>query len=863
MVLPKQFRLLSFFFLLLLLSSCSNTRGNVVIVSEDAMITLAVPDGIIERYRVLAEAFMADNEGVTVHVESMDRLIGSDPNPAHALAQSADLFPSGTAFAGDWQALTLNLTPLANAANFDAHDFPVGLLYAADDTIRHLPVTVYPSLVLYNKAHFDVAGLAYPAPDWTWEEFVSLATRLTQRYGDFTAQYGWADGLNTHALVAAGLAGHLVDYTNTPPTPRLTEEEVVEAVARYVSLYSGDKNVAPVPRSAFSASSETQTLIRERRVAIWLGNYNDLGSYSEQDIGVLSLPVINGREDRRLYVFSRGFAVSAATQQPQAAWQLLEYLSRQPDLDENAMPARASVRQATGFWENVDPQIANLIEKELVNSFELANAPASHALTQAVTAILLEDISVIEALAREEAKLEQVLAGQIEPLEPLSSSHGIEERGGQILFVTNSMHYHRHQALAQAFAEENPDFSVEIAPPRWTFIHGAMFRTMDQAYGHRQADCFIYEPLHSPVEAARVLDLDALLELDPNIDRDTFYPVALSAFVNEGALLALPNQFALPLIGYDTLLFDRANINYPEAGWTLDDFLDTAVALSTGENSQKQYGYVPHQGDFHDALTFLYAFGVDLLDRTVDPPTARFDTPTVANALAWYVALSETYGVKPVYGTNSYDVSTVGSGMQTLAERRNLFANRRGAMWRDDGSEWEGAYATPTAAIEERQYTTFPIASAGEVVLPLDVTGLYISAKTEQRQACWQWITFLSEHDPGVGIPARISVAHSEEFQLRAGPAAAIMLQNVEQTSQRQIMSVPEWMNLRGWYSIALTRTLEEEITAAAALAATQVEFESYRHCVIERELFQPEHWGRRLVECADPASPYVILGVE
>jgi ABC-type glycerol-3-phosphate transport system substrate-binding protein len=847
--------------LLLLLVSCRDGQSNTVMLPATGSLTLAVPDGTVDRYRALAAAFMEEHEGITVQVESLSRLSGNASNPARALAQSADLFPSGYAFAGDWQTLALDLTPFAASAAFDAGDFPAGLLYAPDGTIRHLPQELDPSLVFYNKGLFDVAGLPYPTPDWTWEEFLLLATQLTQRYGDFTAQYGWADGLNTHALVAAGLAGHLVDYTNTPPTPRLTEKEVVEAIVRYMSLYSGDKNVAPVPRSAFSASSEAQTLIRERRVAMWLSNYSDLGSYSEQDIGVLSLPVINGREDRRLYVFSRGFAVSAATQYPQAAWQLLEYLSRQSGLDENAVPARVSVRQATGFWENVDPQIANLIEKELVNSFELANAPASHALAQAVTAILLEDISVTEALAREEAKLEQVLAGQIEPLEPVISSHGIEEIRGHILFVTNSMHYHRHRALAQAFAEENPGLSVEVAAPRWTFIHGTMFRTMDQAYGNRQADCFIYEPLHSPAEAARVLDLDALLELDPNIDRDTFYPVALSAFVYEGALLALPNQFALPLIGYDTLLFDRASISYPEAGWTLDDFLDTAVALSTGENAQKQYGYVPHQGDFHDALAFLYAFGVDLLDRTVDPPTARFDTPTVANALAWYVALSETYGVKPVYGTNSYDVSKAGSGMQTLAERRTLFANRRGAMWRDDGSEWEGAYATPTAAIKERQYTTFPIASAGEIVLPLDVTGLYISARTEQRQACWQWITFLSEHDPGVGIPARISVAHSEEFQLRAGPAAAIMLQNAEQTSRQQIMQVPEWMNLRGWYSIALTRALEEEITAAAALAATQVEFESYRHCVIDRELLEPEHWGRRLVECADPASPYVILG--
>lgn len=89
------------------------------------------------------------------------------------------------------------------------------------------------------------------------------------------------------------------------------------------------------------------------------------------------------------------------------------------------------------------------------------------------------------------------------------------------------------------------------------------------------------------------------------------------------------------------------------------------------------------------------------------------------------------------------------------------------------------------------------------------------------------------------------------------------MLHNAAQMSQRQLEQPPEWMNLRGWYSIALTRVMEEEIMAEEALSATQAEFDLYRGCVIRQELFTPLDAAERTVGCAAPASPYVILREE
>jgi hypothetical protein len=90
-----------------------------------------------------------------------------------------------------------------------------------------------------------------------------------------------------------------------------------------------------------------------------------------------------------------------------------------------------------------------------------------------------------------------------------------------------------------------------------------------------------------------------------------------------------------------------------------------------------------------------------------------------------------------------------------------------------------------------------------------------------------------------------------------------MMLQNAARLQPQQLNLPPDWMNLSGWYSIALTRVLEGDMSAEEALAATQAEFELYYDCVLANELFAPTHSGRRLLECAVPASSYVTLREE
>ena len=65
-------------------------------------------------------------------------------------------------------------------------------------------------------------------------------------------------------------------------------------------------------------------------------------------------------------------------------------------------------------------------------------------------------------------------------------------------------------------------------------------------------------------------------------------------------------------------------------------------------------------------------------------------------------------------------------------------------------------------------------------------SGYFISAETNERQACWQWISFLSENPVSeANLPARRSVATSDAFaQLVGDEKAAALLFSVESATE-------------------------------------------------------------------------------
>lgn len=76
--------------------------------------------------------------------------------------------------------LLLPLNEVAKKAGYDMDTvFGKYLNKAADGTVSMLPYEVSMNMIYYNKKIFDDAGVPYPTGDWTWDEYVEIAKKLT------------------------------------------------------------------------------------------------------------------------------------------------------------------------------------------------------------------------------------------------------------------------------------------------------------------------------------------------------------------------------------------------------------------------------------------------------------------------------------------------------------------------------------------------------------------------------------------------------------------------------------------------------------------------------------------------------------
>ena len=77
-----------------------------------------------------------------------------------------------------------------------------GMPYGADTVVQ-----------FYNKKHFDEAGLKYPTGDWTFEEQVAVAEKLTKREGGKTTRFGLGIQIPWQATYVPGIeawGGHIL-----------------------------------------------------------------------------------------------------------------------------------------------------------------------------------------------------------------------------------------------------------------------------------------------------------------------------------------------------------------------------------------------------------------------------------------------------------------------------------------------------------------------------------------------------------------------------------------------------------------------------------------------------------------------------
>lgn len=205
--------------------------------------------------------------------------------------------------------------------------YPVSLrMFEYKDKLYGLPYDIGFYLMFYNKDLFDADSLPYPVPDWTWDDYLELAKKLTKDIeGDGRIdQFGTSSSDILTIIVRNG--GSYVDDLDNPKRCTLDSPVAIETIQFCVDLIN-KYHVCPTQAELKTQVSEEWFMTGRMAMSLdghWrIPIYKNIKSFKW---GVVPLPLPQSKE-KFLPAGGGGFCISKGTKHPEASWKLIKYLT--------------------------------------------------------------------------------------------------------------------------------------------------------------------------------------------------------------------------------------------------------------------------------------------------------------------------------------------------------------------------------------------------------------------------------------------------------------------------------------------------------------------------------------------------------
>jgi multiple sugar transport system substrate-binding protein len=354
------------------------------------------------------------------------------------------------------------------------------------------------------------------------------------------------------------------------------------------------------------------------------------------------------------------------------------------------------------------------------------------------------------------------------------------------------------ERLAEEFHDFNPDIRVRVVPMPQVGSLPSMEELLYQTVSEADTGLFWIDP--TATRYGLVRDLAPFIDADVTFEPDDFYPQLLDIHRWDGGTWALPCCLGLKLIYYNRQAFRDAGVSYPEAGWTLDDFLRTAQQLTLREDDTVQrYGFVDL------ANTSFEGFVLSQVSSLTDPASGlpALDTQEVAQALQWTTDLALLHGVMP----NPYRPSPTSP--------REIVESGQAAIW----SYSLGSTYSSDMQISDIGAVPFPEATRPSN--PGSFNGYFMSSGTRHPHESWRWLKFLTHKQIALWdplAPTRRSVADKTHYWEQFEPEEAAAAQYAAER-----LSLFTWDEAGTTLYKALRQALEGA-DVATALAQAQEE---------------------------------------
>ena len=320
-------------------------------------------------WQAVVDDFHKANPNITVKVDVSDwdsywtklNTLIAGGTPPDVFAMDAPLFL-------DWQSrgALLNLQPYidANPGFLDGFYPQTLTAYKTADGYYGLPRDFQTIVLFYNKKMFDAAGVPYPTSEWTYDDLLAAAKKLTLDTNNDgkIEQYGfWSDTWDMELLWSEAIWANGGEIISPDHTKTLIGEGGAREAWNYIdSLYK--EGVMPTPTAAGEFGGD---LFQSGMAAMTTIGHWAVPGYVQSEIDFNVVPVPSGPAGRATSVNSAGFVVSKDTKHADAAFEFIKYALSEPGQKKLAelgfaIPVLKSVAESDAYLKqpgNLDQQV--------------------------------------------------------------------------------------------------------------------------------------------------------------------------------------------------------------------------------------------------------------------------------------------------------------------------------------------------------------------------------------------------------------------------------------------------------------------------------------------------------------------------
>jgi ABC-type glycerol-3-phosphate transport system substrate-binding protein len=192
-------------------------------------------------------------------------------------------------------------------------------------SVYGFPRDVGLEVLYYNKAIFDEAGVEYPNENWTWDDFVAAAEKLTVvESSGRVARYALGMEGGKWQLWAGQNKGTILDDMRNPSKCTLTEPATMEGIKFFADLMN--RNLAMRSANLNQAGGDA-AVFQSGQVAMIIQNASRVSAFNAAGLNydVAVVPIPKGGQ-RSASAGGAAWVMSAVSDNKEEAWAFLSWL---------------------------------------------------------------------------------------------------------------------------------------------------------------------------------------------------------------------------------------------------------------------------------------------------------------------------------------------------------------------------------------------------------------------------------------------------------------------------------------------------------------------------------------------------------